>query len=271
MSIKLVAIDLDGTLFDEHKLISKEVQSAIGRAKAQGVKIVLCTGRPLTGSLSALKQLNLLQKDDYCITYNGAYVQHNFDGKVIFRKTLTHQDFISLEQLSRDIGVHCHTLDMNQVYTTNRDISPYTIRECFMSNMALSYRTVEEMDPTLDILKVMMIDEEDVLDRGIAKIPASFFEKYTILKSERFYLELLNKEASKGKGVANLAEYLGIHQSEIMAIGDNENDMDMIEYAGIGVAMGNAIDSVKRVSNFITKTNGQHGVAHAIEKFVLTD
>lgn len=269
MAIKLVAIDMDGTLFNDNKLITKEVKAAITAAKEQDVKIVLSTGRPLSGIVSALEQLNLQQEGDYSITYNGAYVQSNHDAKVIFRRTLTHSDFLRLEKLSHEVGVHCHTIDMNQVYTTNRDISPYTIRECFMSNMSLSYRTVEEISPDMEILKMMMIDEASILDAGIAKIPAHFFDEYTILKSEKYYLELLNKEASKGKGVESLANYLGLDRSEIMAIGDNENDIDMIQYAGIGVAMENAIDKVKAVSDFITKTNNQNGVAYAIEKFVL--
>jgi Cof subfamily protein (haloacid dehalogenase superfamily) len=121
------------------------------------------------------------------------------------------------------------------------------------------------MDPTLEISKMMMIDEPDILDAAIAKLPKSFYAEYTILKSEPFYLEVLNKSASKGQALKDLARILDIPKENIMAIGDNENDIDMIQYAGMGVAMGNAVASVKEVSDYITDTNEYDGVATAIE------
>ena len=90
------------------------------------------------------------------------------------------------------------------------------------------------------------------------------------MKSAPYYFEVLNKEASKGAAVANLAQHLGIDQDEIMAIGDNENDLSMIEYAGFGVAMGNAVPLVKEAANVVTKTNEEHGVAEAIKTYVLS-
>lgn len=269
MAIKLVAIDMDGTLFDDNKNVSDDVAMAISAAQKRGVKIVPCTGRPLHGVLPTLEKLNLMGDDNYSITYNGALIQHNSDNEVIFRRTLTRDDFIQIEKLSREIGVHCHFLDLERVYTTNKDVSPYTIRECFMNDLPLRYLTVDEIAPDVDILKTMMIDKAEILSEAIKKIPAQFFERYTILRSEKFFLEWLNKDASKGKAVAHLAQYLNIPQNEVMAIGDNENDSDMITYAGIGVAMGNAVEPIKQISDFITKTNNQHGVAHAIETFIL--
>jgi len=116
---------------------------------------------------------------------------------------------------------------------------------------------------------MMMIDEPAILDAAIARLPQTFRDKYTTVKSSPFYFEILNKEASKGAAVANLAQHLGIKQEEIMAIGDNENDLSMIEYAGLGVAMGNAVPLIKEAANVVTATNDEHGVAEAIKKFVL--
>ena len=99
--------------------------------------------------------------------------------------------------------------------------------------------------------------------------PQEVKEKYTVLKSAPYFLEILDKRVNKGTGVKSLADVLGIKPEEIMAIGDQENDIAMIEYAGIGVAMDNAIPSVKEVANFVTKSNLEDGVAFAIEKYVL--
>lgn len=271
MSIELIAIDLDGTLLTNAKTISPKVKATLAEAKEKGIKIVLCTGRPLPGVKDYLKELNLEEEGDYVITYNGALVQKAHDGTAIAHHTMSFDDFLEIEAMSRKVGVHCQTLDKEAIYTANKDISPYTIRESSLVNMPVKYRSVEEMDPEIVISKMMMIDEPAVLDRGIAQFPAEFYEKYTILKSEPFYLEVLNKAASKGQALKDLAGILNIPQQNVMAIGDNENDRDMIEFAGMGVAMGNAIDSIKEVSDHVTKSNESDGVAHVIEELVFSN
>ncbi len=115
----------------------------------------------------------------------------------------------------------------------------------------------------------MMIDEPDILDKVITRIPQEVKEKYTVLKSAPYFLEILDKRVTKGTGVKSLAEVLNIQPEEVMAIGDQENDIAMLEYAGIGVAMKNAIDAVKEAANVVTRSNLEDGVAYAIEKFAL--
>ncbi|HFU5873521.1 sugar-phosphatase [Enterococcus faecium] len=269
MSIKLVAIDIDGTLLNEKREVTKEVKEAIAAAVAKGVSIVLCTGRPLPGVQEQLNELNLFQDNDYVITYNGALVQQTKSGKIIARHGLTHEDFLEIEVMARRVGSHLHSIDDKAIYTPNRDISAYTIHEASLVKMPLKYRTPEEMTPDMNIVKMMMIDEPEILDAAIAHLPQTFRDKYTTVKSAPYYFEVLNKEASKGAAVANLAQHLGIDQDEIMAIGDNENDLSMIEYAGLGVAMGNAVSLVKEAANVITSSNDEHGVAEAIKKYVL--
>ena len=116
---------------------------------------------------------------------------------------------------------------------------------------------------------MMMIDEPEVLDPAIAKLPLHFTEKYTTVKSTPFYYEIMNKNASKGNALAKLADHLGLNKDEVMAIGDNENDLTMLEYAGIGVAMKNAIPIVKEVADVETASNDEDGVALVVEQYVL--
>ena len=115
----------------------------------------------------------------------------------------------------------------------------------------------------------MMIDEPAILDDAITRIPDEVREKYTVMKSSPYFLEILDKRVNKGTGVKSLAEVLGIEPDEIMALGDQENDIAMIAFAGVGVAMDNAIPAVKAAADFVTKSNLEDGVAYAIEKFVL--
>lgn len=114
----------------------------------------------------------------------------------------------------------------------------------------------------------MMIDDPEVLEKAIARIPPEAYERYTIVRSSPNFLEILNKDADKGKGVAQMAEYLNIPRENVMCIGDHGNDLAMVKYAGVGVAMGNAEPSIKEAAQFVTTTNQEDGVAVAINKFV---
>lgn len=270
MSIKLVAIDIDGTLLNSKNEITPRVKAALQQANQQGTYIVLCTGRPLPGVAQQLNELGLYGDNDYVITYNGSLVQATKSKKIISSYSLTYDDFLLIEMQARKVGVHLHTVDDAAIYTANRDIGKYTIYEASMVNMPVKYRTVDEMSPDMTIIKMMMIDEPEILDPAIEKLPANFSEKFTTVKSAPFYFEIMNKNASKGNALAKLTEYLGLQPDEVMAIGDNENDLSMIEYAGTGVAMENATENVKKAANVHTASNDKDGVAEVVERFVLS-
>lgn len=127
MPIKLIAIDMDGTLLLPDHTISPAVKAAIASARERGVNVVLCTGRPFAGVESYLKELHMDKPNDYCITYNGALVQKASDGSTVAQTALNYDDYRYLEQLSRDVGSHFHALDRYTLYTANRDISYYTV------------------------------------------------------------------------------------------------------------------------------------------------
>ena len=268
MSIKLVTIDIDGTLLNSERKVTPKVKAAIQKATKLGVNVVLATGRPTIGVMSLIKELGLDNNHGFMITYNGAMIQNAGTEEVLIQHPLPFEDYLDVELLSRKLGVHLHVQDYTTMYTANRDLSPYTINEATLTGIPVSYRAVSEMTPDIKIIKSMMIDHEDILDAAIKRIPQEYFDKYEMVKSSPYYLEVLNKKATKGEAVKELAELLNIKQEEVMALGDNENDLSMIEYAGIGVAMGNAVESVKKAANEITKTNDEHGVAHAFEQWV---
>ncbi|BCA86218.1 sugar phosphate phosphatase [Enterococcus saigonensis] len=269
MSIKLVAIDIDGTLLNSAGELTKGVKDALQTAKKKGVRIVLCTGRPLPGVKEYLNTLDLLSADDYVITYNGSLVQNVATQHTVFSASLTKNDYLNVNYMAQKLGVHFHVSGVDAIFTANRDISPYTVHESTLVHMPIKYRTSDEMvKNAYDMIKMMMIDEPDILDHAITQLPLDFKEQYNIVKSAPFYLEILHKGANKGIALAKLAEHLNIAQAEVMAIGDNENDMAMLEYAGVGVAMQNAVAKTKAIANYITaSSNDEDGVKEAIEKF----
>lgn len=269
MAIELIAIDMDGTLLNTQHEITPRVKQAIDAARAKGVCVVLATGRPYIGIRRYLRELNMENSGDYCISNNGALVQKAATGECILQETLNFEDYLYFEALSREMGVSFQAFDFETLYTANKDISKYTLHEVFITGIPLKYRAVEEMDPKLRFPKVMMIDEPEKLDRALEMMPTEAFERFTIMKSAPFYLEILSKRVDKGTGVKMLADHLGIAQENVMALGDQGNDIAMVNYAGVGVAMGNAIPELKEIAQFVTGTNIEDGVALAIEKYVL--
>lgn len=268
-TIALVAIDMDGTLLDPAHKLTERAKAAIAQARALGVHIVLTSGRPVSGLAPFLHELGIDGDDDYCIACNGGLVRRLGTGENVAEFPLSFEDFRYCEQVARDIGVHFQALDGQRLYTPNQDISRYTVIDSHLSHVPLSYRRVEDMDPSMSFIKLMMIDEPEVLDAAIARLPAELTERFAVLKSAPFFLEVFDHRAGKGPSLQKLAEHLGIDRANVMAIGDQENDLTMLQFAGTSVAMGNAIDAVKAVARFETSANSEDGVAKAIERFVL--
>ncbi|MFS0653870.1 sugar-phosphatase [Bacillus sp. 179-C3.3 HS] len=266
---KLVAIDMDGTLLNDQHMVPDAAFEAIQQAKAEGIKIVLCTGRPIGGVHRYLKELQLDQEGDFVIAYNGALVQNSHTNEVVSELTLSHDDLTSLYELSRQLDTPMHYFDSARLYSPNRDISEYTVLESYLTKLPLQYLPVEEADPSMKLPKMMYVDHPERLEKTIQAIPSDVKDRYMMVKSTDYFLEILHPDVSKGNAVKLLASKLGISREEVMAIGDNGNDLSMIEYAGCGVAMDNAIDDVKAIADVVTKSNNEAGVAHILHELVL--
>ena len=129
MSIKLVAVDIDGTLITNDRKITTEVFHAVQEAKEQGVKVVIATGRPIAGVQNLLEELNLRDAGDYVITFNGGLVQDTATGQEIVKETMTYDDYRDIEYLSRKLNVHMHAITKEGIFTANRNIGKYTVHE----------------------------------------------------------------------------------------------------------------------------------------------
>lgn len=269
MAVKMIALDMDGTLLNPQHEITAAVKSAIEQAKAKGILVVLASGRPYIGMQKYIAELGLNVPGQYCISYNGGLVQRAEDGHPILETTLGIEDYHYFEQLSQQLQVHFQALDKQHLYTPNQDISRYTVHESEITGIPLRYRSVDSMDATLRFPKLMMVDEPEQLDKAISQLPADLHDRYTLVKSANHYLEILDKRVSKGNSVRHLAEQLGINAEEVLAVGDHENDLTMLAWAGYGVAMGNAIDAVKEQAAYHTASNREDGVAKAIQQWAL--
>ncbi|SJZ48043.1 hypothetical protein SAMN02745116_00460 [Pilibacter termitis] len=264
--IQLIAIDLDGTLLKNDKTISKENKKVLRLAKEKGVKIVITTGRPLKAIHHILEELNLLDEGDYSITFNGGLVQKNATGEILDKITMSLSSIQEIYQALFSLHLPCDVVSDGEVYQLPSDrISLYEAATPF-----LNFHKVkpEELQETTIYNKIICATEPDYLDEKAAQLPSVIREKYEVIKSRDILLEFMPKGVTKAYGIAHLAEILGISQSEIMAIGDEENDLSMIEYAGVGVAMANAVPMIQSAADVITRSNEDDGVAHIISQYL---
>ncbi|QIK50938.1 sugar-phosphatase [Jeotgalibaca porci] len=268
--IKLIALDLDGTLLDSQKNISEMNKQAIHKALAKGVKVVLCTGRPLGGIKRYVDELDLLGEEDFSITYNGGLVQRNHDSKVLSEKTLSYQDIQTIYQLSQDLGLPMNMLDLEYVYEPEYPTGRDSLYPSLMSaSLPFVKREIASFEADHQFNKVVFCTDPAYLDDAITRIPAAFHEQFSTMKSRPLLYEIMHPEVDKGSGIARLCELMGFSADEVMVCGDEENDAAMFDYAGVAVAMENATEAIKSKATYITKTNDEDGVAHAIHKFVL--
>lgn len=268
MSIKLIAIDLDGTLLNSQHLVSDRVKKSIEMAQAKGVQVVLASGRPYSGMEPILKDLNIYNDKNYVITNNGALIRDITTGDAVYENFLNYDDYLKIEALASKLNIFMHVVSDGCLYTADREISRYTVFESYLSNIPLIYRPVEEMTPDLCYTKCLCSHDPAILAEAEKLVPEEFYEEYEVFKSASFYLEFLRKNSTKGYVLQKIIEELNLTSDEVMCMGDHENDFSMFKVAGTKIAMGNGIDLLKDNATFVTTTNNEDGVAIAIEKFV---
>lgn len=268
--IKLVTIDLDGTLFDKDKNISLDNKKAIKKAHEMGVKIVIATGRPITGVLPVLKELGLTTDQDYAIIYNGAKIFNVGTKNEIYTSTISGKDVKKIYEESKRLNVFIHAFRKNEELITTMH-NPYTDVEARLNKLTDVIVDFNSIGDDERFLKCMMVDSDENVTNAIKNINEYFYTNFSMVRSSKIFLEFLNKTTHKGSALVTLANYLGIDIKDTMAIGDAGNDLPMILAAGIGVAMENSFPEIKAQAKYITASNEESGVARAIERFILNN
>ncbi|NLL80808.1 MAG: HAD family phosphatase [Tissierellia bacterium] len=267
MDYKLIAIDMDGTLLNSKQELSKRNIDAINAAKKKGVNVVLSTGRMLSSAQAYAKELGL---DDYIIACNGAVIMDGFDG-IIHRQSIDLDKVEKMMDIGKYYDIYYHFYDTKTMYSTNyvkEIVAFYNNRDLGIDFRVLSdIKDIYKID-NLSAYKFIFIDNDinklKSLKGDLVEIP-----EVNVTRSWVNNIEVMDKDASKGSSLEFLCNKLNISKEEVIAIGDNENDLSMIKYAGLGVAMENAEDEVLKKADFVTKTNDDDGVAEVIDKFIL--
>lgn len=275
MAYKLVCIDVDGTLLNSKHKITERTKKILLEAHKKGIHIVICTGRMYT---DAEYYSNLIGVKSPVIASNGAFIKEKDNDKVIYKDVLGESLSLVLLELFRKHSIKPYFCTPNKFYYGNIMFQLYYIatkilgirRNRFDAEYVFSWRRWE---------KVLQKEKDNVVKCEIIyRDPALICELLNELKnmdqleivdSSRYNIEITRKGVSKGKAVEMLASLYHVKREEIITIGDSENDLSMIEYAGLGIAMGNALDSIKQKADHVTASNDNDGVAKAIDQFVL--
>ena len=271
--IKLIAIDMDGTLLNEKKHIDKAQKEAIHEAVEAGIKIVLCTGRPLYGILPFYEELGLseLDSEGYVILNNGCSIHKTKDWKLIDQVNFTSDDIDYLYKFSEGYDIN-FTL-VNDYYYFNIDDRKPTdelITDAgFVFSDITNISLKEAKNGKHKIIKIMFLGNPNIMANFQKENESILKDKYSSVLSQPYIYEILPKGNNKGTGLKKLAKKLGIKQEEIMAIGDGNNDIEMFEYANYSVAMENGTELAKKAAKYETDSNENDGVAKAIRKYAL--
>ncbi|CAM3070314.1 Cof-type HAD-IIB family hydrolase [Vibrio mytili] len=265
---KLIALDMDGTLLNSDKIISEENKQAIAKAREAGVTVVLASGRPIEGMQSKLEELNIGSDKDFVLCYNGSIVKNVGTNEIIHQNIIDGKSAKLVARHAKELGAYVHAFSQEHGLITNEN-NPYTDIEAKINGLEVTEMNFESLEDDHPIIKAMMVAEPSKLTEVVAAVPQELRDSFTVVQSAAYFLEFLNPLSNKGIGIAAIAEHLGIKAEEVISMGDAENDHHMLEFAGLGIAMENAMEETKQIADYITESNDNHGVAKAIEKFVL--
>ena len=264
MKYKLIATDMDGTLLNSSAEVSKRTKQAVQKALDAGVLFVIATGRALPG-MGMIADLH--NEDMPLIILNGASVVMARSRKVLFKKYLD----ISLAKEAYELG-----LSRNIPMAIWTDARLWISWECDRTNhyvrtYGVDLNIISDVDMLKDegIYKVLWFGDQDSVIRYQNEMHEYFGKRLNSHSSWPTFLEFVSPDADKGAAMAEIGRIYGIEKREMIAVGDSYNDISMLKYAGLGVAMENAPDEIKAICNHVTLTNDNDGVAAVIDKFIL--
>ncbi|MBO9130135.1 Cof-type HAD-IIB family hydrolase [Bacillus sp. 165] len=267
MTYKMIVLDLDDTLLRDDHTISPRTKQALMDAQRLGVKVVLASGRPTFAMHALAEELYLAEYGSFILSFNGAKIINCKTKEELFSSTLPPETVHRLYDISRQEGVWIHTY-MDDVIVTETD-NAFTKIESEITGLPIAEVNSFVQAVTESVVKVLMVEEPERLAQVEEKLQQELADEMNVIRSKPFFLEFTEAGVTKGTSLNLLIQTLGITREEVIAVGDSYNDLAMIEFAGLGVAMGNAPDSIKQKANYVTDTNMNDGVAKVIEEFVL--
>ena len=268
INYRMIVLDLDGTLTNNKKQITPHTRETLIRAQQQGIKVVLASGRPTYGIVPIAEQLELSTYGGYILAYNGGEIINWSTREILHAQVLNPEVLPYMYRCAKEHGFAIVTYRDNNVITETPD-DEYVIKEVTLNRMQTLQVSnfLEYID--FPIPKCLIVGEPERLHQLEIEMHSHLKETNEVYRSEPYFLELVPKGIDKAQSLAVLLEKTGIRREEVIACGDGFNDLSMIKFAGLGVAMQNAQPIVRESADFITLSNEEDGVAYVVERFML--
>lgn len=280
--IRLVASDIDGTIVGEDNKITLQNRKAIQDMKKSNIDFTICTGKPYAMVKNFCQDLQA----NYGIFGNGNQIVDLKNEKEIFRKTLSQEEIKICLSLAKEENLHIHLYTENEVITPElryMDLRNFILKDSIFPN-DLNFKIISDLEEYIEkeqptVFKLIISSSSSLLelqdelnqklDLTIYRVKKSKQYKDRIINKEYEYLDITPSKTNKSEALRTLSNYLELSSSEVMAIGDNLNDIDMLQNSGIGVAVANAYEEVKKVATYTTvKTVEESGFAEAVYKYI---
>lgn len=271
MKYKMLVLDVDGTLLNDNKEVSKRTLATLRKVQQMGVRIMLASGRPTYGLLGLAKMLELDTYNGYVMAYNGGQVIRAADGEVIFERRINPELIPYLEKKADKNGFGILTYNEDCIVTNMPD-NPHIKAEAELNGMKIVYE--EHFSIAIDFIpcKCMLVSDDEEALVGLENHWKRRLDGVLdVFRSEPFFLEVVGCRVNKANTLAAVMEMEGIKTDDIVVFGDGVADVTMLQLASLGIAMDNAPGSVKRCADYITLSNNEDGVAVAVEKAFLAE
>jgi Cof subfamily protein (haloacid dehalogenase superfamily) len=270
---KLIAMDMDGTLLNSHKEISKANLSAVRYAIDKGIKVVVCSGRVYKGAKLFAKRIGA---SEIIIACNGAIIRDSSNDDIIYDSPLRKEDTIKLIDICHSEKIYFHAYVKDTIYTEKLDFGSdfYTkINDKLPIEERIEIKVVEDVGSIINEIsemasKIVVASDDAKLLLKVRK-KAETIKSVEVLSSFSNNFEVMNHGVSKANALEFILKRYGISSDEVIAIGDSENDYSMIKMAGLGIVMENGEESLKKIADYIAPCNDKDGVAQAIKRFIL--
>lgn len=271
MKYKLLVLDVDGTLLNEKKEITPRTQAALLKVQQMGVHIVLASGRPTNGVMPLAEALELHHYGGFVLSYNGGQIINAQTGELLFEKRIDPQQLPYLDKKAKKNDFAIFTYHKNQLITDKPD-NRHVRDEAALNGMEVvgvgNFAEAVDFAPC----KCMLASDDETALAGLENHWKKRLDGVLdVFRSEPYFLEVVPPSIDKGNTLGILLSKLSILPEEVVAVGDGVCDVSMLQLAGLGIAMGNAQDSVKACADVTTLSNEKEGVAVAVEKAILAE
>lgn len=270
MQYEMIVLDLDGTLTNRDKIITPRTKADLIEAMERGKKVVLASGRPTYGVMPLARELRLADYGGYILSYNGGVIMDCRTEEMVFARMLPKGSNHRIMELALQNRVDFLTYDGEVILTSNEE-NPYAKIESSINHLCLHQLEIDEFFAKVDfpVPKFLFVDDGDYLASVEPKVKAALGRDFSVYRSEPYFLEILPQGVDKAQSLERLLEVTGLKREQMIACGDGYNDLTMIRFAGLGVAMENAVLPVRKAADYITASNNEDGVGLVVEKFML--